>query len=132
MKTDWEQIRGMMNAAIDACERIEATGYVAADRDATIDVRGQAVSVHDLLVSAWTYPENIRYQIIRERHAKEADLAYVPETARILIAMAEAGAELIQAGDAAPARENIQTMIAWFGNHAAAGIERAVSDRRRA
>jgi len=132
MKTDWEQIRGMMNAAIDACERIEATGYVAADRDATIDVRGQAVSVHDLLVSAWTYPENIRYQIIRERHAKEADLAYVPETARILIAMAEAGAELIQAGDATPARENIQTMIAWFGNHAAAGIERAVSDRRRA
>lgn len=68
MKTDWNVVRNLMNAAIDACERIEASGYVEADRDAVIDIAGQEVSVHDLLVSAWTYPEKLRYQIIRERH----------------------------------------------------------------
>lgn len=26
MRTDWNQIRNMMNAAIEACERIESTG----------------------------------------------------------------------------------------------------------
>lgn len=65
METDWNTIRRMMNAAIDACERIERSGYNENDRDATISVNGQAVSVQDLLVSAWTYPENVRYQIIR-------------------------------------------------------------------
>lgn len=70
MKTDWNVIRGMMNAAINACERIEASGYAETDRDATINVGGQQVSVRDMLVSAWTYPENLRYQIIRQRHEK--------------------------------------------------------------
>jgi len=30
-----------------------------------IDIGGQKVSVHDFLVTAWTYPEKLRYQIIR-------------------------------------------------------------------
>ncbi|MFK4259842.1 hypothetical protein [Agrobacterium tumefaciens] len=58
MKTDWNLIREMMGAAIDACERIEAAGYTENDRDASIDVGGQQVSVHDFLVDAWTLPEN--------------------------------------------------------------------------
>lgn len=57
-----------MSAAIDAFERIEAAGYTENDRDATIDFEGQEVIVHDFLVSAWTLPENVRYQIIHERH----------------------------------------------------------------
>ncbi len=132
MKTDWNLIREMMGAAIDACERIEAAGYTEDDRDATTDVGGQKVSVHDFLISAWTLPENICYQIIRERHDRAADLPYVPEAARILVAMARASAELIGAGETAPAGDSIQKMIQWFGNHAAPGIERAVADRRRA
>lgn len=131
MKTDWNLIRTMMGAAIDACERIEATGCTEHDRDATIDVEGQKVSVHDFLVSTWTLPENIRYRIIRERHDKATDLPYVPETARILVAMAQAGAELIGAGEPAPAEGDIRKMIQWFADHAAAGIERAIADRRR-
>lgn len=130
MKTDWNLIRQMMGAAIDACERIEAAGYTEADRDASIEVGGQQVSVHDFLVSAWTLPESLRYQIIRERHDQAADLAYVPEAARILVAMAQASAELIGAGDTSPAGDGIQKMIQWFGSHAAPGIEQAIADRR--
>ena len=132
MKTDWNQIRGMMNAAIDACERIEASGCDETDRDAAIGVDGQPATVHDLLVSAWTYPENIRYRIIRDRHAQGTDLPYVPESARILIAMAQAGAELIEAGDAAPAGPHIKRMVDWFEGHFPNSIETAVAARRNA
>lgn len=48
-KTDWNSIRGMLNAAIDACERIEALDYAETAREATIDIGGQKVSVHDFL-----------------------------------------------------------------------------------
>lgn len=132
MTTDWDQIPAMMNAAIDTCERIEASGYSAADRDATVAVNGQEVSVGDILASAWTYPENLRYAILRARHEAGADLAYRPETARILVAMAEAGAELIGAGETRPAARDIQAMVDWFRDHAAPSLERAIADRRAA
>ena len=131
MKTDWNLVRDMLNAAVDACERIEATGFAPADRDATLDVRGQAVSVHDFLVSAWTFPENIRYQIIRDRHDAHADRPYVPETARILVAMAEASAELIGGTEAKPADAAIRQMIDWYRNDAAPGIEAAIAKNRQ-
>ncbi|MCZ7470216.1 hypothetical protein M0412_20495 [Agrobacterium sp. O3.4] len=132
MKTDWNVVRDLMNAAINACERIEASGYGEADRDAVIDIAGQEVSVQDLLVSAWTYPEKLRYQIIRERHDAGDDLPYVPETARILLAMSQAAAELVNAGDVTPAEENIRKMIAWFDRHLASGIEAATANRKKA
>jgi len=131
MKTDWNLVREMMTAAIDACERIENSGYTENDRDASFPVRQGSVSVHDALVSAWTYPESMRYRIICERHAAGTDNPYVPEAARILIAMAQASAELVGAGASQPAREDIRKMIDWFGNHATPGIERAIADRRR-
>lgn len=131
MKTDWNVIRGMMNAAINACERIEASGYVEADREAMINIGGRQVSVHDMLMSAWTYPENLRYQIIRERHETGADLPYVPETARILLAMSQAAAELVNAGEVTPAQEKVHEMIAWFDNHLVPGIESATAARRK-
>jgi hypothetical protein len=132
MTTDWNLIRDMMNAAIDACERVEAAGYTESDRCATINVQGRKVSVHDFLISAWTLPENIRYQIIRERHDKGANLPYVPEAARILIAMAQASAELIGAGTVAPAGNEVRSMVSWYGNHAAPHIEQAIAEQRRA
>jgi len=132
METDWDLIREMMKAAIDTCERIEKAGYKESDREATIDVNGQQVSVHDILVSAWTMPENIRYQIIRERHLSGSDLHYVPEAARILTATAQAGAELIGASTPGPAEDDIRRMITWFKDHAAPGIETAIKTRRNA
>ncbi|WP_280171555.1 hypothetical protein [Agrobacterium pusense] len=67
--------------AIDACERVEALHYAETAQEATIDIGGQKVSVHDFLVTAWTYPEKLRYQIIRERHDTGVDLPYVREAA---------------------------------------------------
>src|SRR3712207_2424880 len=96
----------MMDAAIDTCKQVEALGLTEQDRGRTVDVAGAKASVFDILASAWIYPETLRCQIIRERHDKAADLAYVPETARILVNMAEACAELIGAREAAPAEDN--------------------------
>jgi hypothetical protein len=93
-------------------------------------VRGQDVSLHDFLTSAWTYPENIRYAIIQERHEKGDDRAYVPETSRILVAMAQAAAEIIGSNQPeAPAADDIRKMIQWYGSHAAPGIEQAIANR---
>ena len=130
MKTDWSLIRKMINTAVDAYEQIEAIGYSEGDREATTNVRGHDVSVFEFLISAWTLPENIRYQIIRERHAKGADLPYVPEAARIITVMAQACAELIGAADASPARTDIEKMIRWYDAHAIPGIKRAIDDNR--
>ena len=131
MKTDWPLIREMMNAAIDACERIEATGFEPTDRDATTTVNGQAVSVSDFLTSGWSLPETVRYSIIRARHDAGNDLPYVPETARILTAMAAASAELIGALGQNPASGDVRRMIEWFKLHAATGVEKAVAERLR-
>jgi hypothetical protein len=129
--TDWSLVKDMMAAAIDLCERVEAAGYTENDRDAVVGVNGQGVSVYELLVSAWTYPEKIRYTIIRQRHAKGDDLPYVPETARILVAMAQAAAELIGSGhDEAPVFDDVRKMNLWFGRHAAPRIEQAIAKRR--
>jgi len=130
MRTDWNMIRDMIGAAIDACEKIEKTGFVEEDREATIDVNGQDVSLHDILVSAWTLPENLRYRIIRARHEAGTDRAYVPETARIIVAMAEAAAEMIGAGENAPDGGDMRTLIDWYGDRAVPGIEQAVASRR--
>ena len=110
--TDWTLIREMMATAIDACERLEAAGYRENDRDAVVTMHGQDVSVHDFLVSAWTYPEAIRYAIIRNRHDSGDDRAYVPEAARIILAMAQAASELIgsRAPDT-PAANEISKML---------------------
>lgn len=130
MRTDWNSIRGMLNAAIDACERIQALQYAEADREATTDIGGQKVSVHDFLVSAWAYPEKLRYLIIRERHDTGVDLPYVPETSRILLAMSQAAIELVNAGEVTPAKQDIQQMIKWFDEDLVRGIEGAVATHR--
>jgi hypothetical protein len=109
--TDWNTVRAMMACAIDVCEQLERAGYREAHRDLRVAVAGQTVSVQDILVSAWTMPENLRYAIIRDRHDRGADLAYVPETARILGATAAACGELLGAAEAMPAAEQIRQMI---------------------
>jgi len=130
--TDWNLIRDMMAAAIDTCERVEAAGYDEDDRDAVANVGGVDVSIQDFLTSAWTYPENIRYAIIRERHDQADDRAYVPEASRILIAMAQAAAEIIGSHQPkAPAEDDIRKMVTWFDRHAVPGIEKAIANRRR-
>ena len=132
MPTDWNLIRDMMAAVIDSCEQIEAAGYAEEDRDLTVDVSGHSVSIQDFMVSAWTLPENLRYQIIRDRHKKGVDLAYVPEAARIIVRMAEACSELIGAGEAKPADLKARSAIKWYREHAVPHVRRAIESARSA
>lgn len=130
MKTDWELVRAMMASAIDACERLEELELNEGDREAVANVEGQQVSVFDILTSAWTYPETLRYQIIRQRHEMALDQAYVPEAARILVNVAQACAELVGSGKPAPADDMCRKMAVWYREHATPLAERAITDRQ--
>jgi hypothetical protein len=132
MPTDWSLIREMMAAVIDSCEQIEAAGYTERDRDLTVDISGQKVSVQEFMVSAWTLPENLRYRIIRDRHDKGVDLPYIPEVARVMVRMAEACSELVGAGEAKPAEEQARSAIQWYRAHAVPNIQRAIAVARSA
>lgn len=127
MRTDWRLIREILNAAIDSCERLEQAGYTEEHRSRTVQVNGQQVSVQDFLVSAWTLPENARYEVIRARHDEALDLPYVPEAARILTAVAAACAELIGAGETPPAESYMRGMINWYRSHFDPSVQRAIS-----
>jgi len=127
MKTDWRLIREVLNAAIDSCEALDQAGYAEEHRSLSVQVSGRQVSVQEFLISAWTLPENARYEVIRARHDKDLDLAYVPETARILTAVAGACAELIGAGDTPPAEPYMRGMIDWYRNHFDPNVRRAIS-----
>lgn len=128
-QTDWDLVRRMMHAAIDFCEQVETAGYCEADRDATTLVNGQAVSVQDVLTSAWTSPETMRYAIIRQRHEADDDLAYVPETARVLTAMAAVCAELCGAKCGTGEAAGVADMLRWFEAHAGETLHAALSTR---
>lgn len=127
MSTDWNLIRELMAAVIDSCEQIEATGYAEQDRGLTTDVSGQKITIQDIMTSTWTLPENIRYQIIRERHDKGADLPYIPELARAMVKMAEACSELVGAGETKPAEAEARAAIQWYRTHAVPHVQRAIA-----
>ena len=105
----------------------QQAGYAEQHRGRTVVVNGQQVSVHDFLVSAWTLPENARYAVIRQRHEKGIDNPYVPESARILMAVTAACAELIGAGKEPPARALMQDMAKWYRDHFDPNIKRAIN-----
>lgn len=126
MKTDWDLIRALMNTAIDSCERLEQNGYEERHRSLEIDADGHAVQLHDFLVSAWTMPENARYRIVRERHDQKIDLPYVPETSRILTAVAAACAEIVGAGQNDSIEALMEGMMHWYRNHFDVHVERAI------
>jgi hypothetical protein len=119
-----------MAAVIDSCEQIEAAGYTESDRELTVDVSGRTVSVQDFMMSAWTLPENLRYQIVRERHEKGLDLPYVPEAARVIVKMAEACSELIGAAEGKPADSDARLAIKWYREHAVPHVRKAITSAR--
>jgi hypothetical protein len=126
MTTDWNLVRSMMETAISSCEQIEAMGYTEAHRDIVVETPSGKATVFELMVSAFTYPENMRYQVIRDRHDAGADLPYTHEFARILVAMAQAGAELVGGKEAAPAAAGLQQMLAWYRDHALPSLRQAI------
>jgi hypothetical protein len=125
-KTNWDLIRDVINTAIDSCEALENIGYREADRGKVIDINGRSISVQDFLISGWTIAEQVRYQVIRERHEKDEDLRYVPETSRILVAVTEACAELIAGGENPAGGEAARRMAGWFREHFDPGVKKAI------
>ena len=81
------------------------------------------VSHFDLVTSAWVMPENLRYQIIRERHDRDDNLAYTRETSRVIVAMAQAAGELVEAKTSTPAADQIQRAIRWYDESATPTIK---------
>ncbi len=126
MKTDWNLIRSMMETAIGACEQMEAMGYNESHRHLSTETSQGPVTVFDLMVSSFTYPESIRYQIIRDRHDAGADQPYVHEFSRLLVAMAQASAELVGGKDAAPASASLEQMLAWYKDLALPNLRKAI------
>lgn len=112
MATDWDLIRRMMGAVIDACAAMEAAGLD--ERHRALPLPGASATVFDALASGWTYPESVRARIIHARHDAGADQPYVPEAARMLVAMAEAAGALVGGRDVAPAEADIGAMIDWY------------------
>lgn len=131
MKTDWKQIREMMNTAIDSCEQIEVAGYNEKHRVATVSIEGREYSVQDFLISAWTLPESIKYKIIQDRHDKGCNLQYVPEASRIILAMAQACVELVGAKSCAPAQLPIEGMKRWFSDYAVPNVRIAIESAQQ-
>ncbi|MGC9346516.1 MAG: hypothetical protein ACP5JG_00130 [Anaerolineae bacterium] len=99
MKTDWQLIRDVMNATIDACEELEAlevTAQEKGDPQARWGDYETGVSVGDFFDRFWRYPEGSQRDIIRLRSRLGiGDQKYYSEFARALINTAAACAEII-------------------------------------
>lgn len=96
-----------------------------------------------MLTSAWTYPENVQYAVIRARHAAGDDATYRPELSRALVAVAGVCAELVgarelQAGPLAGAgrrgpsiRPQVEDLAAWYRDQMVPQLRRAAEERDR-
>jgi hypothetical protein len=137
--TDWEAIRALLNAAIDACEAVDRLGIGEDQRDGIAwRTNGVDVSVADFLASAWTYPENVEHELIRLRHRLDADAAYVDPLARTLMHVARAASQLVGARDVMQKPVSGHSLASvtrelgvWYTRHFAAKLT-AHARRRRA
>lgn len=68
MATDWQTSRELMSAAIDFAEAVETAGFSEEDRSLIVQAGRAPHNLYDFMVSAYTMPEALRYDIIRQRH----------------------------------------------------------------
>ncbi len=124
MPTDWTLIRKLMNATIDACESAELLGVSEAHR--TLPTGTSDVTVQDVLTSAWTYPENTRYEVIRARQQLNDNRPYKIELARAVENVAQVCGELIGANNlSSPVRADpLQPSMSRSVQEAAEGLAR--------
>ncbi|HEY0937174.1 MAG TPA: hypothetical protein VGD91_25980 [Trebonia sp.] len=137
--TDWQLVRDLLAAAVDACEAAERLGL--ADEDRGLPTGAGPVDVGDVLASAWTYPENVRYGVVRARHALGADAPFQPELARALREVGGLCAELVGAGavtDATPPRDGrsapslraeVEALAAWYRGQMVPQLTQAAAGR---
>lgn len=141
MTTDWKLIRNLMNSALDALEAADRHGPLENKRAATTDVKGVPVNVFSFMQSAWTYPENLKYTLIRARHELQQNKPYTPEVARALFKVAEVCAELVGCSNttakvvgvdphdpkqAKSIEEMVLGLANWYREHFTPGLSDAV------
>jgi hypothetical protein len=106
-----------------------AAGYIEADCGRAVVLREQPVTLYDVMGSAQTLPEQLRYKVIRERRDKGGDAAYVPEAARMIVHMAEACSELVGADETKSAEQFARWAIDWYRQVAGPAVCRALAER---
>jgi hypothetical protein len=146
MATDWDLVRRVMNSAIDACERLEATGVTENDRAAATRVGDIDVTVWEFLQSSWIMPENYSYMAVRARHDLKEDKPYTPELARVLQGTARFCSELIGAqrlsepaesvnpfepGRKKSLRDLASDLETWYTKELVQGVSKALANSRK-
>ncbi len=146
MTTDWKLIRDVMNSAIDACERLEATGVTELDRGKSTRVGDVDVTIWEFFQSGWIMPENYSYMAVRARHDLKEDKPYTPELARVLQGTAKFCSELIGAqrlDDLADPvnpfepnkrrsiRELASHLVTWYKDEFVQGVMKALGTSRK-
>jgi hypothetical protein len=129
MKTDWHLIRELMISVIDACEAIEELNLTESDRDALLE--SAPANVWDALQSAWTYPENVQYAVIRTRHQLGNNKSYTPEAARALVNAAKVCAELVAAGESEPIQDPVRKLTQWYAAHLVPQVTKAIETKHK-
>lgn len=145
MKTDWNLIKNVMNAAIDACEAVDRENLAEQERSATTNVAGVDVSVSDLMQSAWVYPENLSYSVIRTQHKLNCDKHYSSELARVISNVGKLCGELVDAQDTTSQvtginpympnhSESVEEMVThlsqWYRHHMVVNVKAAINQTR--
>lgn len=132
--TDWVLIRELTAAAIDACESAERLGAGETDRPL---LTGGGANVFDVMTSAWTYPENVRYSVLRARHTLGDDAPYRSELGRALGEVAAVCAELmgatrlddVPAAGGIPVRATVRSLLRWYREEMPTQLARAIATR---
>ena len=131
MPTDWTLVRKLMNAAIDACEHAERLGVNETHRALPTGV--DDVTVRDVLTSAWTYPENVKYDVIRARQRLGDSRPYKPELARALEHAASVCGELVGSdlvGEDRNSASQVEALARWYEEVMTPQLESALGTRR--
>lgn len=82
-------------------------------------VTGTGANVFDVMTSALTYPENMRYAVVQARHELRDDAPHRPELARVLTEMGAVCAEMVGAEPGRsfePVRAERRNHSNWFGD----------------
>lgn len=138
--TDWALVRELMNTAIDACEAAERLQLSEGDR--SLPTGTDRVVVWEVLTSAWTYPENLQYAVIRARHRLEDDVPYRLEFARVLRQVGAVCGELVGAsrldesvpaggriGDTRSIRKMVKGLVTWYQEQMVPQLTQAAASR---
>lgn len=98
MATDWQLVREVINATIDACEKLEPLGVTdqeQGDHRARWGNYEDGVSVGDFFGRFWAYPGGAQRDILGLRYKLGIEDRGHPEFGRALVNTARACAEII-------------------------------------